>query len=149
NRRECAIRPDPHPRIVFHSLLLELEGHPIPDIVAEILLVDQNLVDGTAAPLLAEIGQDALSVERGCDLFLAAVVVHEEAIDAPYYLLLFLRPQCEHHPIGLNALVLASTEHALLRSRQVDQHASKAKSGGAALPEAELDEMALPNPNLG
>ena len=43
---------------------LQLEGDPVPDVVADVLLVDQHLVDGAASPGPAQIGENTAVVQR-------------------------------------------------------------------------------------
>ena len=53
---ERPFRPDPHLRAIRHPLLLQFEGAPVVDVVADVFLVGQDLMDGGAGPGPVEIG---------------------------------------------------------------------------------------------
>lgn len=56
-----------HLQAIRDPLLLQLEGAPVGDVVADVFLVGQDLMDGGAGPGPAEIGQDSASLsERPC-----------------------------------------------------------------------------------
>src|SRR4051812_49341918 len=60
-RSVCAY---PHVRAVMHPLSLELERGPVPDVVADVLLIDQDLVDSSSGPGPAEVRSDAPRIEE-------------------------------------------------------------------------------------
>src|SRR3546814_9912227 len=55
NRFECVPRTDPRARFVPDAFPLELEGLPVPYIVTDVLLVDEQLVHGATCPRPPEI----------------------------------------------------------------------------------------------
>ena len=74
---ESAICTDPHFGIINNPLLLELERAPVVDIVANVLFVREDLVDGAARPELAKIGFDTLFIELSRDLTFYASAIDE------------------------------------------------------------------------
>ena len=66
--RKAVRRSDPGFRIVADALLLELEGPAVPNIGADVLFVDQNLVDGAPRPRPTEVRQNATVIQPIGDL---------------------------------------------------------------------------------
>jgi hypothetical protein len=65
---ERAFLLDPHLGAVDHPMLLELEGAPVVDVVADVFLVGQHLAHGGARPVTPEVSANALGVEPFGDL---------------------------------------------------------------------------------
>ena len=61
-RVEHAIGPDPHLGRILDVPLLELEGGAVEDVVADVLLVRQDLVDRSTGPGPSQIGRQPLRV---------------------------------------------------------------------------------------
>ena len=147
---ERAAGPDPHVGRVRDALLLQLEGDPVVDVVADVFLVGQNLVDGAARPGPPEIGQRCLVRSA------TAAISRSDRPSSTNSR--YIRrtvsissggPGHQDDPVGLQALLLAARELALRLPLLVDQLPPQAEAGRAALPEAELDQPALPCEDLG
>jgi hypothetical protein len=78
---ERAFLLDPHLRVVHHPCLLELEGAPVVDVVADVLLVGEHLAHRGPCPRPAQIGEDAFGVEPLGDFRLEQAVLDEPAVD--------------------------------------------------------------------
>jgi hypothetical protein len=118
---ERAFAADPHVRRVHHPQLLQLERHPVVDVVADVLLVGQHLVHGGACPVAAEVGLHPHAVEAASDLGLDQAVVDEPAVDVVDDADLVVGPGHQDHAIGLQALVLAARQlglHGAIARRQ-------------------------------
>src|SRR3954469_6451753 len=89
-RLEYAVGPDPHVGTVVDAFPLELEGSSVPHIVADIFLVDQNLMDGSPRPNPSEVGPDAACIEKVGDFALELPFFDERPVD-PADGVLFLR----------------------------------------------------------
>jgi hypothetical protein len=63
------LRPDPHFRAIYDALLLQLIRDAIIDVVADVLFVSENLVDGCPGPWSAKIRQDPSSFRRSAIWF--------------------------------------------------------------------------------
>jgi hypothetical protein len=61
-RLECRVVPHPHTGWIDHPLHLQLGRRSVIDIVADVLLVGENLVDGAARPRSAEIRGDPFRI---------------------------------------------------------------------------------------
>lgn len=131
------------------ALLLQLERHAVPDVVADVLRIDQHLVDRPAGPGPAQVGRDAPSVQGLGDLALGLRVLDEGAVHPLYRRHLLGRPGGQHHPIGLDTLLLAPCEVALGQAALVDQASPEAVAGRTTLPEPVLDQAALTGEDLG
>jgi hypothetical protein len=112
NRLECIIGPNPHFWTVFNPFLLQLEGAAVIDVIADVLLVRQNLMNGSPSPGSAKISRYASLVKLCSNLTLDLSAVDELAIHPPNSLDFLLRTGDQDHAIGLQALVLAELEDA-------------------------------------
>src|SRR5690606_9440172 len=108
-----------------------------------------QLMDRAARPGPAEIGCKTPSVEIGRDHAFAATLMDKGAVDIADQCDFFVRPGREDHPVGLDALVLATDQHPLDRAMFVDQRAPQTKPGRAALTKTLFDQPALPGKHLG
>ena len=104
---------------------------------------------GAARPCPPEIREDPHGVESGCDLAFDHPLLHEPLVHLPDDPDLLVRPRPQHHAVGLKALVLAALEFSLHLSRLVEKHPAQPKTCHPALPEAQLDQPALPGKDLG
>ncbi|MCY1559618.1 hypothetical protein D9M68_966710 [compost metagenome] len=120
-------------------LFLELAGVPVPDVVADIFLVDQNLMDGAARPGPVQVGQHALSVQVQRNLDLIALFLDEAPIDRPHDLDLFGRPRHQDNAVRLKALMVIAVEQCLGISLAVNEHPPQTEPSRATLPEAHAD----------
>ena len=146
---ESPFGPYPHFRTVAHALFLELEGDAVPKVVADIFLVDQDLMHRSAGPGAAEVRLDAATVQVVSDVLLRPLLFDEVSIDRPDGFELFVRAKREHHAVRLDALVLAAAQVALRIAALIDQPASQAVARSAALAKPEFDETALAGKDLG
>ena len=64
---KCAVRADPLVGRIGHVLPLQFERGAVIDVVADVLLVGEDLVDGAFRPGPAEICKHALGVEQRGD----------------------------------------------------------------------------------
>jgi hypothetical protein len=118
-------------------LALELAGGSRPDIVADVLLVDQQLVDGSARPFPAKIRANAAGIEVKGDLGFTLAIIDKAPIDfADDGDFLVWSPHKDHAIRG-DALVLAAAEDAFYLTALVDQLAAKPEACGTALSIAE------------
>ena len=78
--------------LIAYVLLLEFEGASIPDVVADVFFVDQNLMDRRAGPRAAKIGGDAPLIELGRDLALGFSVLRERTVDPSHDFDFFFGP---------------------------------------------------------
>ena len=78
-------------RFVPDAALLQLERYAVPDVVADVLFVREDLMDRPATPGSAQIGRDAALVEQNGDLALDFSAIDELAVDPPNSLKLFFR----------------------------------------------------------
>ena len=146
---ERAFAADPHVRRVHHPQLLQLERHPVVDVVADVLLVGQHLVHGGARPVAAEIGLHAHAVESASDFGLDQAVVDEPAVDVVDDADLVVGPRHQDHAIGLQALVLAPRQFGLDGALHVDKGSPQPIARRAALSEAQLDQPTLAGEHFG
>ena len=63
--------------------LLQLEGGPTPHIVADILFVDQKLVDGSTSSWSSEVCHEATGVQHLGDLAFRTVLGDKATVDFP------------------------------------------------------------------
>ena len=145
---ECPVVPYPHLGRIDHPLGPQLEGRAVIDVVADILLIGENLVDRASCPRPAEVRRNAFGIQCLGDLPLGPLLHHEHAIEAAHDLDLLGRPWLQHDAIGLKALLLAALEHRLGLAVFVDQLAAQPIPGRAALQETEPDQPALPGEDL-
>src|ERR1019366_8321788 len=117
---------------------------PVVNVVPDVLLVGQHLVDGGPRPLAA-----LTRIQNRRDLCLVAPLVDEEAVDPTNDVDLLDGARDQGHAIRLDALVLPPRKDALRVTCLIDEHSAKAESGGAALPEADLNQAALTLEDLG
>jgi hypothetical protein len=111
--RKGADRTDPHFRRVGDALVGQLGGSPVENVVADIFLIGQHLLNRPRRPPPPQIRPDLLLVENGGDLRLVFALVHEHP-EHPADGLDFLdRAGLQHHPIALQALLLAEGEDGL------------------------------------
>ena len=123
---------------------LQLARDAVPDVVADILLVDEDLVDGAARPGPPQIRADALGVQQRGDLVLAAPLLDEAAIDPADRIHLLGRPRHEDHAVRLKALVLAAGQRCLAVSGTIQEMAAQSEPRRTALAEPKLDQPTLP-----
>ena len=114
---EGAIAPNPHFGRIDDALLLELEGDPVVDIVADVLLVRQHLVDGAAGPRPAQIRENSALIQHGGDLRFDDSFFDKDAVHPANNFNLVRRARHENDAVRLNALLLSSSEDALLLAR--------------------------------
>ena len=99
-------------------------------------------------PIAPEVGLEALGVEPVGDLGFEQVAFDEPAVDLVHDSDFFMRAGLQDHVVGLQALVLAARKLALHRAGLVDQHTPQAVARWPTLPEAQLDQTALPGEHL-
>lgn len=68
DRLECTIGPDPHIGVVAHPHLLQLVRDAIPDVVADVLRVRQDLVDPASRPWAAVLTLHMPAIQKIGDL---------------------------------------------------------------------------------
>ena len=61
---ECIFCANPHIGAIVNSLPLQLERCAVPDIIANVFLVDQNLVNCAACPSSAKIGSNPALIQK-------------------------------------------------------------------------------------
>src|ERR1700722_1204602 len=147
-RLERALCADPHVGAVADPFSLELEGTAIPDIVADVFLVDEDLVDGPACPRSSEIGTIAAIIENGRDLTLGFSVRHEQPIHPADSVYLICRARHQDHSVSLNAFLLPSRELAFGGADLVNQAAAQPVSLRSALTKTKFDQAALASKDL-
>lgn len=118
---EGSISPDPFITRILAPSLMQLDRDTVPDVVADLFLVDQNLMDCAARPGASDIIEDAALIQVTRDGVLVAAVLHEAAIDPADGLHLVYGTQRQHNAVGLNALVLTPAQFALRHPAAVDQ----------------------------
>lgn len=104
-------------------LALQLAGGAVIDVVADILLMRENLMNGATRPLAAQIRLQASTVQVGRDFALNPAIVHEYLENPPHDRLLILRARHQHHPVSNQALLLAQVEHLFPLALLINQHA--------------------------
>ena len=129
--------------LLLHMLLLQLEGRSVPDVVADVLLVDQDLVDGAARPCSPKIGENASLVEACGDLALDFAIFDESAVDPADRIDLLGGPRNKYNAIGLDALVFAAREFTFDIRTLIDEAAAQPKARRSALTEPKFDQAAL------
>jgi len=140
--RKGADRTDPHLRRVGDALVCQLGGSPVEDVVADVFLIGQHLLNRARCPPPPQIRPDLLLVENGSDLRLVFFLVHKHPEHAANGLDFFDRAGLQHHPIGLQALLLAEGEDGLRVAVLIDQTTAQPVTGVAALSEAQFDQPA-------
>lgn len=83
NRLKSALRADPHRGVVDDAALLQLERDPVPNIVADVFFVDENLVHRPTRPGTAQIGRYAAIIEFGGNLAFIAPILDKALINPP------------------------------------------------------------------
>ena len=116
NRLECVISPNPHFWTVFDPILLQLEGAAIIDVIADVLFVRQNLMNGSPSPGLAKISRHASLVELCSNLALDLSAVDELAIHPPNGLD-FLLGTADEAPVTRRPLAAARAGRGALAAR--------------------------------
>ena len=149
NAFEGTLLADPHLRRVVNVLFLELERVAVVDVVADVLLVGQDLAHGAIRPRAITIGVDGDGIEPVGDLTQGQVILKQPTVDLVDGGHFVVRTRHQDHPIGLQALVLARFQDGLDRAGLIDEHPTQPKSGRASLPEAQLDQAALACKHLG
>ena len=143
-----AFGPDPHLAKVHHPALLQLEGHLVVDVVADVFFVGQDLVNGRPGPWSLKIGQMPLGIQGFSNFTLRAAILYEHPIRATHDVLFLLRARHKYHAVGLEALLLAAGQFTLRVAVFVDQHPAQAVSSRTALAVAKLNQAALPGEDL-
>ena len=128
-------------------LLLELEGGAVPNVVADVFLVDQNLMNRAAGPRATKIGEDASLIEARGDLPLLLAVLDEGPVDPADDVDLFGRAGNKDDAIRLDALVFAACQLPFT-SNLIHESSAQSEAGRSALPEAEFDQPALTGEHL-
>src|SRR3984893_8321391 len=147
-RLKRALCADPHVGAVADAFPLELGGTAIPDIVADVFLVDEDLVDAPACPRSSEIGTIAAIIENGRDLTLGFSVCHEQSIHPADRVHLIRRAGHQDHSVSLDAFVLTSRELAFGGAGLVNQAAAQPVSRRSALTKTKFNQAALARENL-
>ena len=133
-----------------HALLLQLERDAVVDVVADVLLVGQDLMHGAARPGPAEVGPDRPRVEDVGDLALRLALARRTAGRSSRTISTssagpgtrMTRSVCR---LFCSPRASSPFDCAVL----VDQHPPQAVAGRPALAVAELDQPALPLEDLG
>ena len=105
-------------------------------------------MDRSTAPRSVEIGELPAAVQKLRDLAFVPPLLHEAAEDPVDSLHLLRRPGNEDDPVGLDAFVLTTGQSGFRGACVVDELASQAEPGRAALAVTQLDEAALPGEHL-
>src|ERR1035438_3464848 len=110
----------PHPLLlrVVRARGLEFGARAVVEVVPDVFLISEEFVDGAARPGLANLVEDAISVERGGDLCFRVVLGGEEAIDAAHRCLFMVWPWGEDDAFGLEALAFSPGEGGLGRTQE-------------------------------
>jgi hypothetical protein len=109
-RLECRVVPHPHTGWIDHPLHLQLGRRSVIDIVADVLLVGENLVDGAARPRSAEIRADAFRIQNRGDLAFGPPLHDKHAVQATRDLHFLRGPRPQHDSVRLKTLLLAPIE---------------------------------------
>ena len=133
-----SIGPDPHLGAVMNPFSFEFEGGAVPNVVANVLLIDQNLVDGAAGPGPPEVGSNPAGVKQLGDFALELPIVDECPINPTDRILFFWWPWHQDDSIRLDAFLLPLVGRPLT-SPLINQPAAQPKSRRAALAIAEFD----------
>src|SRR6185312_8583035 len=78
---ESIVRPHPFLRRVPDVALLQFKGRLRPDVVADVLLIDQKLVDGASCPRPVEIGSNTPLIECVRNFRLTPTFLDELTVD--------------------------------------------------------------------
>src|SRR5690606_40712412 len=119
------------------------------EVVADRVLMRQQLVDRAARPGTAEVRVNAATVAVIGYILLASLVVDEGAIYLANDRDFLSRAGCQEHPICLDALVLTPRQCGLGVPMFIDQSSAKSKASWASLPIAFLDQAPLACEHLG
>src|ERR1700720_3369245 len=149
NGLECAVGPDPHLRPIPDALLLELERHAVPDVVANVFLVDKHLMHRAACPETPQIGAHTALIEKARDLALWLSFFDKRPVNPTYGFNLFRRTRHKNPPGGCDAFVFAAQKFAFNGTRLVDQFAAQSISWCATLSVPHLNEATLTGEYLG
>src|ERR1700716_892554 len=82
NRGEDTVRSNPGVGLIDDAALLQFVRNAIEDVVADILLVCQDLMDRGASPGTTEIAHDALLIKRHCNFALRLTLLDKHRVDA-------------------------------------------------------------------
>ena len=126
----------------------ELERCPPPDIVADILFVDQNFVDRPARPGSTKIGENTSLVQTVCDIALALCRNGEITVDTANDRDLVIGSRHQDNPVRGDALVLKARKFTLGCTGLIDQHPPQTKSRRPALAKTKRDQMRLTGEHL-
>ena len=105
----------------MNSLLFQFEGNAIPDVVADVLFIDQNLMDGSPCPGQASLFRHSTSIQIIGDLTLRDAILDEASICLAHDGHLGVRAGDQHDAISLDALVLTAAELAFGCARLIDE----------------------------
>lgn len=148
DRLKCAVATDPALARIAYAPHLQLEGDAVPDLAADVFVVDEDLVDHRAGPWPAEIRHHAPRVQLCRDVALRPAHPDEGVTDPADHLDLLGRAGRQDHAVGLEALVLALPQLAFRHAGVVDQLAPQAEARRAALPVPQLNEPPLTGKDL-
>jgi hypothetical protein len=148
-RLECRVVPHPHTGWIDHPLHLQLGRRSVIDIVADVLLVGENLVDGAARPRSAEIRADAFRIQSRGDLAFGPPLHDKHAVQATRDLHFLRGPRPQHDSVRLKTLLLAPIDDRFRLAMFIDQLAAQPISNWAALTEAKTYQPALSREDLG
>jgi hypothetical protein len=88
---ERSVGSDPHVRIIVDALPFQLKRSAIPNVVADIFLINKNLMDSASCPFSPHIGPNVPGVEKLSDLAFALAVFNKRPINPTDGFLFFLR----------------------------------------------------------
>ncbi|MDT4854936.1 hypothetical protein FQZ97_892650 [compost metagenome] len=128
--------------------LLQFARGTIPDVVADVLLVDQHLVHNTPCPRALPVGTKSTPIQQLRNVGFAAAFFDESLVDALDHLLFGFRPRRENHTIRLKALVLTTTQQRFRLSSLINQLTPQPISRWSTLSVAQLDQVRLPRKHL-
>ena len=146
--REPALKPTQMSRFA-DPFSLELERCAIPDIAADVFLVDENLVNRAARPRPAQIGENAPRIVFSCDVALGFLGIDEGSIDAPHDLDFMGWPRDKNDPVRLDTLMFTPRQQPLGCLALIDELAPEPVAGRTGLSVTKFDQAALAIEHLG
>ena len=105
-------------------MLLELEGLPIIDVIADVFFIGENLMHRPAGPKSAKIGAQPIGIELARNLSLIQAFLKKAPIDPLDYLNFIFGAGAKHDAIRLKAFMLSAFQFGLERPGLVEQYAA-------------------------
>src|SRR5262249_47753251 len=119
------------------------------NVVADVLFIREDLVNGSPGPSPPEICQNASTIQQRGNVRFIFCLLNKHLIHPTNNFDFFIRAGDQNHSVSLNPLVLAHFQECLLLTRLVDEHSSQAIASRTPLLVSEPNQITGTVKNLG